>query len=292
MTRKKARLVVKGFTEIWGEDYWHMYSPTLGRDTLFACLAYAASHNLEIHQLDAVAAYLNSDLTEVIFLRPPDGIPSIPGTVWWLQKALYGLKQARLEWYCMLCAHIQLIGYIQSGHDPCLYVSGPEMFVVVYVNDLLVFAARDKLSQTKLELARCYKMCDLREAWWFLTMEITCDQTAWTISIDQSQYIWKIIRCFELDNVWPVSTPMAANLKLLKLESLEVDQCLYQWMLGSLMYVAIGTHPNIMFAVHFLSQHSIAPGEEHLNVIKYIYHYLIGTWDLRLIFMANDSMKI
>ncbi len=40
VTRKKVRLVAKGFTEVWGEDYWHTYSPMLGHDTLFSCLAY------------------------------------------------------------------------------------------------------------------------------------------------------------------------------------------------------------------------------------------------------------
>jgi len=42
-----------------------------------------------------------------------------------------------------------------------------------------------------------------------------------------------------------------------------------------------------MFTVHFLSQHSIAPGDEHLNMMKHIYHYLIGTQDLRLFFHGN-----
>ena len=82
ITKRKAQLVAKGYTEVWGEDYWHTYSPTLGRDTLFSCLVYAASKDLEIHQLDAVAAYLNSDLTEEIYLSPPDGIPSTLGKVW------------------------------------------------------------------------------------------------------------------------------------------------------------------------------------------------------------------
>src|SRR5260370_28940866 len=81
---------------------------------------------------------------------------------------------------------------------------------------------------------------------------------------------------------------MAANLKLPKLESPEVDQCLYQSMLGSLMYAAIRTQPNIMFAIHFLSQHSIALGEEHLNVMKHVYCYLIRTQGLGLIFHSNQ----
>ena len=57
VTRKKVRVATKGFMEVWGKDYWHTYSPTLGQDTLFSCLAYAASYNLEIHQLNAIAAY-------------------------------------------------------------------------------------------------------------------------------------------------------------------------------------------------------------------------------------------
>src|SRR5260221_11638199 len=75
VTRKKARLVTKGFMEVWGEDYWHTYSPTLGWDGRFSGLAYDASCDLEIHQLDAIAAYLNSDLTGRIYMHPPDGVP-------------------------------------------------------------------------------------------------------------------------------------------------------------------------------------------------------------------------
>ncbi|SRR5258708_34794680 len=70
---------------------------------------------------------------------------------------------------------------------------------------------------------------------------------------------------------------MAANLKLPKLEALAIDQHLYQSMLGSLMY-----------AVHYLSQHSIALGEEHLMAMKHVYWYLNGTLDLRLTYHGNQ----
>jgi len=139
-----------------------------------------------------------------------------------------------------------------------------------------------------VELARKYEMCDLGEACWFLAMEITHDWVAQTISIDQCQYIRKILRCFGLDKVQPVSTPMATNLKLPKMESLTIDQHVYQSMLGSLMYTVIGTQPDIMFTIHYLSQHSIALGEKHFNVMKCIYHYLNGTSDLGLLFYRNQ----
>src|SRR5258705_13219248 len=81
---------------------------------------------------------------------------------------------------------------------------------------------------------------------------------------------------------------MAVNIKLPKKETPEVDQCLYQLMLGSLVYVAIRTQPNIMFAVHYLSQFSVAPGSEHIMALKHVYWYLNGTWDLGITFHGNQ----
>ena len=57
VVKKKVRLVTKGYMEIWGEDYWNTYSPTLGCDSLLSLLAYATTQDLEIHQMDAMAAY-------------------------------------------------------------------------------------------------------------------------------------------------------------------------------------------------------------------------------------------
>ena len=94
----------------------------------------------------------------------------------------------------------------------------------------------------------------------FLAMEIMCNHAHWTITIDQCQYVQKILKKFKLEKAQPVLTPMATNSKLPKLDALEIDQWLYQSMLGSLMYAAIGTHPDIMYAIHSLSQFSIAPG--------------------------------
>jgi len=81
---------------------------------------------------------------------------------------------------------------------------------------------------------------------------------------------------------------MAINIKLPKLETPEVDQRLYQSMLSSLMYVATGTRPNIMFTMHYLSQFSVAPSSEHITALKCIYRYLNGTQDLGMTFHGNQ----
>ena len=105
-----------------------------------------------------------------------------------------------LEWFCTLHSHIKSLGYTQSGHDLCLYVLDLETFVVIYVDDLLTVAPKSSITIRKRELAGRYEMRNLSKAHWFLTMEITCDRVAQMISIDQHQYIQKIIGHFELEN--------------------------------------------------------------------------------------------
>ena len=47
-------------------------------------------------------------------------------------------------------------------------------------------------------------------------------------------------------------------------------QTKYQSVIGSLLYIMLGTHPNICYAVTKLAQFSINPSKEHMNKVKYI----------------------
>jgi len=51
----------------------------------------------------------------------------------------------------------------------------------------------------------------------------------------------------------------------------------YHEAIGSLMYAAVATHPNIAFAVSTLSQCLENPGEAHWQVVKQVFRYLVGT---------------
>ena len=51
----------------------------------------------------------------------------------------------------------------------------------------------------------------------------------------------------------------------------------YQQVIGSLLYLILGTHPDIAFAVTKMLQFAANPSEEHLSKALYICHYLVGT---------------
>jgi Reverse transcriptase (RNA-dependent DNA polymerase) len=58
----------------------------------------------------------------------------------------------------------------------------------------------------------------------------------------------------------------------------------FQQVIGSLLYIMLGTCPDIAFAVTKLSQHAANPSEDHLSRALYICRYLLGTSNYTLVY--------
>lgn len=56
----------------------------------------------------------------------------------------------------------------------------------------------------------------------------------------------------------------------------------YREAVGSLMHLAVGTRPDIAFAVSIVAQFGTNPGPIHWETVKRIFHYLAGTKKLAL----------
>ena len=56
----------------------------------------------------------------------------------------------------------------------------------------------------------------------------------------------------------------------------------YQQIIGTLIYAAIGTRPNIAFVAMRLSQFNNNPTQEHIKYAKYVLRYLKGTKELKI----------
>ncbi|CAI7773474.1 unnamed protein product [Closterium sp. NIES-54] len=96
---EKARLVVKGFTQVYGADYDETYAPMSSYIMLRIFLSIVAVLDLNLMQLDMKNAFLQSKLDRVLYLYQPDYFNDRTGRVCKLLKSLYGLKQAPLLWY-------------------------------------------------------------------------------------------------------------------------------------------------------------------------------------------------
>jgi len=119
--RYKARLVIKGYSQIAGIDYEETFAPVTRYDSLRLVIALAGNLGLLLEQLDIKTAFLNGDLTEEIWMIPPLGM-GLDGKVLLLKKALYGLKQAPLKWYEKLSSVLASMGFKPLHFDPCVFI--------------------------------------------------------------------------------------------------------------------------------------------------------------------------
>ena len=288
----KARVVAKGYTQIPGVDYDETYAPTMHKSTFRTLLALAAYHDMEIHQMDVKAAFLHGELKETIFMHPPNGFPTkTPGHVWRLKKSLYGLKQAARAWHAKVDEGLGKLGFTPTSSDPSVYIKRVKgelpCIVATHVDDSpQIVKGTSALNNIKSHLADIFEMKDLGEVHWFLGLEITRDRPRRTIALLAERYTLDILNRFNMLDARPVSTPMAATLKLERLEAPSDPQTqkLYQQMLGCLMYAMVCTRPDLAYSVGALAQHSAAPGPEHISAIKHVFRYLTATRNAVLVY--------
>ncbi|GJZ51978.1 zinc finger, CCHC-type containing protein [Tanacetum coccineum] len=71
--KSEARLVIQGFRQKEGIDYFDTYAPVARITTIRLSLALAAIRNIVIHQMDVKTTFLNYDLEEEVYMKQPKG---------------------------------------------------------------------------------------------------------------------------------------------------------------------------------------------------------------------------
>lgn len=318
---KKARLVARGFRQRPGIDYNETYSPVAKLSSIRSVIAISVEENLKLNQMDVTTAYLNGDLDKKIIMKKPDyleeyvteimveesknddlelfykakkmleDLKNIKGEkVCLLEKALYGLKQSGRQWYLKLSSELERIGFIPTEADPCVYVSekgGAKIVIAIYVDDLLIAYSCDRrLNEIKRMLNEKFEMKDLGEPELLLGMQIK-RQGENEIKLYQEKYIEKALKKYNMETCKPTVTPIEPNLKLNKHEKCD-EKLPYQQLIGTLMYLAVATRPDIMFTVSYLSQFNSCYGEEHFKSAKRVLRYLKGTKNLGLCYNKTE----
>ena len=293
--RYKARVVAKGFEQKHGIDYDETYAPVVKYPSLRALLSYAVSENMLIHQMDVVTAFLNGKLDEEIYMVQPEGFikPGSENLVCKLNRSLYGLKQAPRMWNAMLDEFLKQNNFCQSHADQCVYVRGnsdEKTIIAVYVDDMVILSKTNaELNRVKQLLAERFKMKDMGELKYILGINVK--QGSQCVFLNQQTYVEQMLDKYGMGNCNPASTPAATDLKLIKEDgSKSVDQSQYQSMIGSLLYLAVGTRPDIAFAVGAVSKFNSCPTESHLTAVKRIFRYLKGSSQMGIKYSGSNVL--
>ncbi|GJS58887.1 retrovirus-related pol polyprotein from transposon TNT 1-94 [Tanacetum coccineum] len=165
----KARLVIQGFSQRQGVDYFDTYAPVARITSIRVLFALASIYNLPIHQMDVKTAFLNGDLDEEVYMKQPEGfvLPGHENKVCKLKKSLYGLKQAPKQWHDKFDKSILSNGFTHNSSDRCIYskfIKDYGVILCLYVDDILIVGTNMKcINETKKFLSTCFQIKDMNE---------------------------------------------------------------------------------------------------------------------------------
>jgi hypothetical protein len=150
VTRNKAWLVAKGYSQVEGLDFDETYASVARFESIRILLAYATYHGFKLYQMDMKSAFLNGPIKEEVYVERPPGFEDseYPTHVYNLSKALYGLKQAPWAWYECLRDFLITNGFKVGKVDPTLFTKtiAKDLFIFqIYVDDI-IFGSTNKLS--------------------------------------------------------------------------------------------------------------------------------------------------
>jgi len=294
LERYKARLVARGFQQEYGRDYDETFAPVAHMTTVRTLLAVASVRAWSISQLDVKNAFLNGELREEVYMRPPPGYLVPDGMVCRLRRSLYGLKQAPRAWFQRFASVIIAAGFSPSNHDPALFIhTSPRgrTLLLLYVDDMIITGDDSEyIAFVKARLSEQFLMSDLGPLRYFLGIEVS--STSDGIYLSQEKYIQDLHARSCLTDHRTVETPIELNLQLRATDGKPLtDPTRYRHIVGSLVYLAV-TRPDISYAVHILSQFVSSPTHVHYSHLLRVLRYLRGTITRRLFFPRSSSFQL
>jgi hypothetical protein len=296
----KARICARGDLQTLSE-FLDARATTLAARVFRALMAIAAAFDLDMEHLDAVNAFLNSSLKENVYCELPEGFKhENPDICILLLRALYGLRPSPRLWQDNFSDTLSDLGLKQVPEEPCLYISTTSSVIVFfYVDDIVLLARKEhrkELENIKMKLMQRYEMRDLGELQWFLNIHVIRDRDQRKICLSQEAYIDKIVKRYHLEHApkanTPLSLPRREFVKNDGVKATAQETHAYQQRIGSCIYPAVTTRPDIACAASLLAQFLQNPSTRHRAEADRLICYLRDTKHLAIEYSGTLTAQI
>ncbi|KAK1626703.1 hypothetical protein QYE76_001018 [Lolium multiflorum] len=182
--------------------------------------------------------------------------------------------------------------FVVNEADKCVYYrygGGEGVILCLYVDDILIFGTNMRvIHEVKSFLSKSFDMKDLGEADVILNIKLIKNESG--ITLTQSHYVEKILSRFGYIDSKSSPTPYDPSVTLRKNRRIAIDQLRYSQIVGSLMYLASATRPDISFAVSKLSRFMSNPGTDHWHALDRVMRYLCGTMSYGIHYSGHPAV--
>lgn len=298
----KARLVMRGNLQ-YEHEYGETYAPTARLWSIRTLTALSAQEGLTLKKFDLTSAFLVADIQKELYVEIP-GYAVPDGKALMLKKALYGGRDSGALYSKEITAWLRNYGFQPTSVDETLFrkerdgPKGKEIIILsLYVDDGACATNSEAFYKEFMSaLQSKYQLSDQGKLEWHLGMKFTQDLKNGTIKIDQKAYIEAMLERFDMKDANERDTPLAYKTKLSKADCPSVPDKravkAYQQLVGSLMYVACATRPDIAYAVNTCAQFMSNPGHRHEEAAKHILRYLKGTKNVGITYSKQCDEKL
>jgi len=221
-----------------------------------------------------VAAYLQAPLHHEVYVSDVNENRETQYCI--LHKALYGLKQAGHEWFKTLQGILEKADLNQCIGDEGAYV-GPEIIIGTHVDDLLAIGpSNETLDKLEQAIEDHVELDKKGQPVQMLGMEIKWEKDF--VVLTQTHLIESTHHSHSTIRSKLGKTSLPSNLELFEHTKEPNDECpktVYQALVGSLLFIARMTRPEIAIHVNLLGRTTENPSAANLlaarKVLKYLY---------------------
>ncbi|CAB1101428.1 unnamed protein product [Ectocarpus sp. CCAP 1310/34] len=282
--------VPKSYKEAMASEHRHLWSDSMQRE-FYGLLeagtftpakmlaALACELNLDLCYFDIEQAFVRSELEEDMYMRLPQGCGARSGMIVKLGKSLYGLRQASRQWHAMLKRCLVALGFKQCMADACVFGLIEDgcvvLILVVHVADIFAVGERERCDKFGADLNKSVPVKNLGE----LKLYSGC--------------FYERNKETEYGVVGGKSVPMSSGVKLSDFDAdEEATDFPFRELVGSLMWLATQTRPDIANAVRAVARYCASPKQVHWDAAMGIKGYVKRTSYMGVSFWRADRRSV
>ena len=163
-----------------------------------------------------------------------------------------------------------------------------QTLVLALVDDLLIVRSYEGFMLLRDQLSKFFPVKDLGSLNCYMGCKFERDGRDGTLKISQSSFAASLVKKFDVTSTSDV--PASPSVELMPRaadESATTEP--YREAVGSMMWLANTTRPDIADAVRSVARHCHDPGVSHWKAVRNILSYIAGTVDLGLVYKRGSS---